>query len=144
VSLLLRFQNMCCVKLIPHSGCIASIFRLRALYTSTKTKDPTWDKTGTVYWSAIELNVGVMCASMPTLRCLFSRFFPNVLGNREDVQQISNIVDTGMAKFADLENSGETEKELGTNIELGKGGHGARLYSCYENLPSLQQSSGSS
>jgi len=58
------------------SGCIASILRLHSLYIAVDSKDPTWDKTGTVYWSAVELNVGIMCASMTTLRPLVCRIFP--------------------------------------------------------------------
>jgi len=132
-----RVQKLVVMLMLAFGGfaCVASIFRLRALYTSTKTKDPTWDKTATVYWSTVELNVGIMCASMPTLRSLFSRFFPNVFGIRREMQPISKIVDTGLAKFADSDNSEKTGKGLGKDVESGNSGHGAQLYSCYENIP---------
>ncbi|KAF3048799.1 hypothetical protein E8E11_000901 [Didymella keratinophila] len=55
---------------------IASIFRLHALYVLTHTTDITWDNPGTAIWSAIELNVGILCASLPTLRAFFIRIWP--------------------------------------------------------------------
>ncbi|KAF2183652.1 hypothetical protein K469DRAFT_505625, partial [Zopfia rhizophila CBS 207.26] len=58
-------------------ACIASILRLRVLYVSTTSKDPTWDKAATVTWSAIELNMGIFCACVVTLRPLACRLFPN-------------------------------------------------------------------
>jgi hypothetical protein len=58
------------------SAAIASICRLHALYILTHTTDITWDNPSTVIWSAIELNVGILCASLPTLRAFFIRIWP--------------------------------------------------------------------
>ncbi|KAF2834658.1 hypothetical protein M501DRAFT_943757, partial [Patellaria atrata CBS 101060] len=56
---------------------ITSILRLHALYIVTISKDITWDNPGTAIWSCVELNVGIICASLPTLRALLTKFFPN-------------------------------------------------------------------
>ena len=55
---------------------MASICRLHALYIVDITKDMTWDNPGTAIWSAIELNVGILCASLPTLRAFFNKVWP--------------------------------------------------------------------
>lgn len=52
---------------------------MHALYVLTHTKDVTWDNPGTAIWSAIELNVGILCASLPTLRALFLKIWPKAL-----------------------------------------------------------------
>lgn len=41
------------------------------------SQDITWDNPGTATWSSMELNIGIICASLPTLRALLVRFFPN-------------------------------------------------------------------
>jgi hypothetical protein len=61
------------------STCLTSILRLTALHTLLKSKDPTWDQPATAYWSAIELNMGIMCACLATLRPLVSRIAPRLL-----------------------------------------------------------------
>ena len=35
-------------------------------------------------WSAIEVNVAIICASLPALKAAATRFFPRVLGNRSN------------------------------------------------------------
>lgn len=39
------------------------------------------DNVGAATWSAIECNVGIICACMPTLRPLISRFVPHLLSS---------------------------------------------------------------
>jgi hypothetical protein len=68
------------------SACVASILRLRTLYVSEKSKDVTWDKTGTVYWSTVEINVGIICSSLTTLHAMASRLFPRLFKYRGRVQ----------------------------------------------------------
>lgn len=46
------------------------------------TMDPLWDSATTTYWSIIELNVGILCACLPTLRPLASKYVPTLLGTR--------------------------------------------------------------
>jgi hypothetical protein len=44
-----------------------------------KTRDPTWDGSSLAIWSATELSVGVLIASLPPLRKQFDAFFRRVL-----------------------------------------------------------------
>jgi len=53
------------------------------------------------YWSGIESNCSVICASLPTLRPLFSHFFPRLVGTSSNgvstVQSGGNPPVTGVA-----------------------------------------------
>lgn len=69
-------QVLLVTSLTKYSAAIASICRLHALYVLSHTTDITWDNPGTAIWSAIELNVGILCASLPTLRAFFIRIWP--------------------------------------------------------------------
>ncbi|KAK4155078.1 hypothetical protein C8A00DRAFT_13825, partial [Chaetomidium leptoderma] len=53
--------------------CIISIIRLLYLWVVTTTKDSTWDNVELTLWSVAELNCGILCASLQTLRPLMSR-----------------------------------------------------------------------
>ena len=59
-----------------HSTCIISIVRLFTLRSAIDTVDPTWDNVPTSYWTVVELNCGILCACLPTLRPLLRKLFP--------------------------------------------------------------------
>lgn len=52
---------------------LCSIIRFHFLVTALNSRDPYYDSLGVNVWSVIEVNVGIICASMPTLRPLISR-----------------------------------------------------------------------
>lgn len=58
--------------------CVISIVRLFTLHSAVNTTDPTWDNVPSAYWSVVELNCGIMCASLPALRPFLRHF--NVQG----------------------------------------------------------------
>ncbi|KAH8669062.1 CFEM domain-containing protein [Xylariales sp. PMI_506] len=58
---------------------VVSIFRLRSLVTFANSQNPTWDDLDGSLWSTLEINVGIICACMPSLRLILVRFFP-ILG----------------------------------------------------------------
>jgi hypothetical protein len=64
---------------------VVSILRLQSLISFAKTSNPTWDQTDVISWSNIEINVGIMCACMPSLRVILVRMFPKVLGTSTGV-----------------------------------------------------------
>ncbi|KAF3103432.1 hypothetical protein TWF102_003627 [Orbilia oligospora] len=61
--------------------CAVSILRLHALIVLESSQDPTWDQAATTCWSSIELNIAIICASLPTLRPVIRRIFPSLLGS---------------------------------------------------------------
>jgi hypothetical protein len=61
-----------------HSTCIISVIRLVYLHVVTSSEDPTWDYVELTLWSVAELNCGILCASLQTLRPLLSKFIPGL------------------------------------------------------------------
>lgn len=63
---------------------VVSILRLRSLVTfGAASQNPTWEFFDVALWSDIEINVGLMCTCMPSLRLLLVRLFPKVLGTTQ-------------------------------------------------------------
>ncbi|KJZ68931.1 hypothetical protein HIM_11674 [Hirsutella minnesotensis 3608] len=55
---------------------IVSILRFRATNFTSHTTNPTRDFFEIGLWSMIEINVGIMCVCLPSLRLLLARLFP--------------------------------------------------------------------
>ncbi|KAF2102286.1 hypothetical protein NA57DRAFT_54204 [Rhizodiscina lignyota] len=51
----------------------ASIVRLYSIRVFTQSKDPFHDAVPVNLWSMVEVNVAIICASIPALKCLVSR-----------------------------------------------------------------------
>lgn len=74
------FSHMLCfyfnTKLtITRSICIVSIIRLVLLATVKDGLDYSYTGVETIYWSLIEINTAIVCASIMTLKPLFNRIF---------------------------------------------------------------------
>jgi len=54
---------------------VVSIIRVKALITFGMSSNMTWDNYPVALWSTIELNVGIICICMPTLRLMLVRLF---------------------------------------------------------------------
>jgi hypothetical protein len=65
--------------ILPCSVCIISILRLHALKVAVETTDPTWDDEAAATWPTLELNMGIVCSCLPTLRPLMTRIVPRFL-----------------------------------------------------------------
>ncbi|KAF2017379.1 hypothetical protein BU24DRAFT_149608 [Aaosphaeria arxii CBS 175.79] len=59
--------------------CIMSLVRLSTLHKGINTQDPFWDNAPAAYWSVVELNCGIICACLPTLRPLIQKITPHLL-----------------------------------------------------------------
>ncbi|VUC25935.1 unnamed protein product [Clonostachys rosea] len=55
---------------------VISILRVPSINEFTKTHNVTKDFVGIGIWSALEMNVGVLCACMPSIHVLFKALFP--------------------------------------------------------------------
>ncbi|RYP40606.1 hypothetical protein DL767_001606 [Monosporascus sp. MG133] len=64
VSIVLGFGGM---------ACIVSVIRLHTLHASTTSTDPTWDKNPSGYYGQAEVNLGIICACVATLKPFFRR-----------------------------------------------------------------------
>ncbi|KAF1956824.1 hypothetical protein CC80DRAFT_445548 [Byssothecium circinans] len=57
--------------------CVVSILRLHAVVNlGNNRNDATWYGAEGLYWSCIEVNVAIICASLPALKPLVVHFFP--------------------------------------------------------------------
>lgn len=75
---------------------IASAVRLNYLRLFTISDDPFYDSLQINLWSVIEASVGIVCASLPTLKPLFSKEQRN--RTREVLNQNSSLRSPAMAK----------------------------------------------
>ncbi|KAF8846925.1 hypothetical protein BDZ45DRAFT_682215 [Acephala macrosclerotiorum] len=66
--------------------CLVSVLRLHALYIVSISTDITYDNVDAAIWSIIEVNVGIICASLPTIKPLISCLFPGLLGSTRSRQ----------------------------------------------------------
>lgn len=53
-----------------NSVCIVSIIRLPTLRAASMAADPTWNNVSAALWTLTELNVAILCSSLPVLRPL--------------------------------------------------------------------------
>jgi len=61
------------------SACAISIIRLAEVYLQDGSPDPSYDSTKLSYWSVIELNCGIICACLPTLRPIIKKLAPSLM-----------------------------------------------------------------
>ncbi|KDN68214.1 putative CFEM domain-containing protein [Colletotrichum sublineola] len=54
-------------------ACVASMVRLKVLVTFTNTYDATWDNVEINIWSTLEIDLAMICGSLPALLPLFSK-----------------------------------------------------------------------
>ncbi|KAK6063638.1 CFEM domain-containing protein [Seiridium cupressi] len=66
---------------------VVSILRLQSLVIFADTENPSWDYLGVSNWSVVEINVGIICACMPSLRVILVRIFPSLGGTTRAANQ---------------------------------------------------------
>ncbi|KAI7913663.1 CFEM domain-containing protein [Pyricularia oryzae] len=59
---------------------VVSVLRLQSLVAFARSDNPTMDSWDVTSWSVIEINVGIMCTCLPSLRLLLVRIFPRLGG----------------------------------------------------------------
>ncbi|KAF5664576.1 integral membrane protein PTH11 [Fusarium denticulatum] len=69
---------------------VVSIIRLQFLVDLGSSHNPTYDQTDISIWSTVEINVGIICASMPALRVILVRLFPSLGGSSYDSSKYNN------------------------------------------------------
>ncbi|QPG94069.1 hypothetical protein C2857_004435 [Epichloe festucae Fl1] len=55
---------------------VVSVLRLQSLIYFSNSTNPTWDNWIIGWWSIIEVNVGIVCTCLPTLRLVLVRMAP--------------------------------------------------------------------
>ncbi|KAL8393986.1 hypothetical protein RB595_003671 [Gaeumannomyces hyphopodioides] len=68
---------------------IVSILRLQLIFRSTTSTDKTWDSVPSGLYAVVEVNLGIACSCVVTLRPLFGRWFCLSRGGKaEQPQQV--------------------------------------------------------
>ncbi|ORY07130.1 hypothetical protein BCR34DRAFT_631839 [Clohesyomyces aquaticus] len=97
--------------------CIVSILRLNSLVSIVKhPEDNTWYSPDSVYWSSIECNLAIVCASTPALKPLIVRIIPR-FGSRLDSNG-KNSKDSKSSKGSKGSKNSEFSKQRNPFIEL--------------------------
>jgi len=60
-----------------HSASLASIIRTILMSRELETYDVTWIGWSIFIWTSIECDLAIICISLPVLRTVAKRFFPN-------------------------------------------------------------------
>jgi hypothetical protein len=68
-----------------------SCLRLKTLVVFASTLNPTWDQYDVAKWSTIEINVGIICACMPSLRVVLGRILPRLFYSTRKYGAQSNM-----------------------------------------------------
>ncbi|CAN9079907.1 unnamed protein product [Alternaria alternata] len=62
--------------------CLVSILRLQSLVAISNSADPSYDNPPAATWSSVESNVGIICACLPLLRPLITKWLPRAFPSR--------------------------------------------------------------
>ncbi|CAM1509568.1 Fc.00g033070.m01.CDS01 [Cosmosporella sp. VM-42] len=69
---------------------IISIARLQSLILFANSNNPTWDRLEITNWSAVELNAGMICTCMPSIRLMLVRLWRWIFGGNSDAALASS------------------------------------------------------
>ncbi|TAQ83483.1 hypothetical protein B7494_g8190 [Chlorociboria aeruginascens] len=75
------------VFLLGFFGCLVGIIRLQSIYAASSSTDLTYTNVSSAMWSSIELNIGIVCACIPTIRPVLGIWFPRLISS---TRQASN------------------------------------------------------
>ncbi len=53
---------------------------MHSIVDFNKTTNPTWEQYGLVWWSTLEVNIGVTVTCLPSLRLILLRIWPTTFG----------------------------------------------------------------
>lgn len=63
--------------------CVVSLLRLQSLYAVSVSNDISWDNPMAALWSNLEVNIGIICSCLPTLKTCILRVFPRLFSSHK-------------------------------------------------------------
>ncbi|RFU79574.1 extracellular membrane, 8-cysteine region, cfem [Trichoderma arundinaceum] len=57
---------------------VVSLLRLKSVIFFANLINPTWDQWNVAWWSTMEVNIGIICTCLPTVRLMLKRMFPRI------------------------------------------------------------------
>ncbi|KAH8708343.1 hypothetical protein GQ44DRAFT_469721 [Phaeosphaeriaceae sp. PMI808] len=112
---------LCALFCLGFFTCAISLIRITTLHKAVDTTDPMWDNGPAAYWTAMELNCGIICACLPTLRPLISRVIPKLLSSKSGTHSGSHQLSSMHKKSHMNSKSGiyvHNEVEIHSTTEL--------------------------
>lgn len=79
-----------------HRACTISVVRLTELLRIYSRPDLTWEMSKTSYLSTIEISIGILCASVPTLRPLVKKIAPCILSSSQNTSNTGRLFSLSM------------------------------------------------
>lgn len=83
------------------STCIISVLRLVSVYAVTNTDDPTYNNGRAALWSALEINIAIICSCIPTLKSIATRFFPRIFTTQAQSEGTPQYGQSYAAQYSD-------------------------------------------
>ncbi|KAL2826423.1 hypothetical protein BDW59DRAFT_171819 [Aspergillus cavernicola] len=82
-------------------ACVSSIIRITFIPKMLSSSDATWAISGAMYWSAIEINIGILAASIPSFKAIASRFLPRLISEYSSNNAYVQQSGSGFSKVRD-------------------------------------------
>ncbi|KAL4781109.1 hypothetical protein BJX76DRAFT_24540 [Aspergillus varians] len=92
-------------------ACVSSIIRITYIPEMLISTDATWAISSAMYWSVIEINIGILAASIPSFKAIASRFLPRLIGEYSSTKLYTQQSGSWFSKFHDPAHSGSTKMQ---------------------------------
>ncbi|CAH0055190.1 unnamed protein product [Clonostachys solani] len=94
--------------------CAAAIQRTILMPRLLTAVDYSWEVSGQVIWGFIEVNAGIICASVPALKPFFMRYLPFILTSR--LMSSSSQPESHSTKLTPFSNTNTSKKQRSKRI----------------------------
>nr|WNZ75631.1 hypothetical protein [Trichoderma harzianum] len=84
---------------------IISLLRLKSVIFFAELINPTWDQWNVAWWSTMEVNIGIVCTCLPTVRLILQRMFPKILSAGDEQSN-----DARLSRAGGTDSRGETQR----------------------------------
>ncbi|KAF2639601.1 hypothetical protein P280DRAFT_519008 [Massarina eburnea CBS 473.64] len=96
-------------------ACVSSVIRITYVPSMLVAQDATWVISSPMYWSVIEINIGILAASIPSFKAISKKYFPRLLGSSNGAKGNKNSSGK-LSGFQKMDNT--TDNSKGRSIAL--------------------------
>jgi hypothetical protein len=111
--------------------CVVSLMRLQSLYAVSVSEDISWDNPMAALWSNLEVNIGIICSCLPTLKTCVMRVFPKMFSSSRGTSSGHGIMTIGGGMSGYGQGTGGRKKKR-NSIGMQILGRGKRTPDVYE------------
>jgi hypothetical protein len=111
--------------------CVVSLMRLQSLYAVSVSEDISWDNPMAALWSNLEVNIGIICSCLPTLKTCVMRIFPKMFTSSRGTSSGHGIMTIGGGMSGYGQGTGGRKKKR-NSIGMQFLGRGKRTPDVYE------------